>query len=222
MRLMAIMAHPDDAEIWCGGTLILHAESGDSVRICILTYDKDSQRGKEGQQSASRMGCDIEFLGLEDTEIRDEEEALYRLSCSLDSFRPDTIITHWYDDVHPDHESVFLLARRAYFRTYIRNHLQSIPRLFCCDTYNSQGIREIFLPDKLVDVSRVWEKKANAIQAHGSQPVAYYLEMINRQCLNHGKAAGVHLAEGFLRVPLVPESGVSLDGQFMLSNSLSE
>ena len=42
MRLMAVMAHPDDAEIWCGGTLILHADKGDAVRICIFSYEKDN------------------------------------------------------------------------------------------------------------------------------------------------------------------------------------
>ena len=38
MRLMAVMAHPDDAEIWCGGTLILHAAKGDEVGICTLSF----------------------------------------------------------------------------------------------------------------------------------------------------------------------------------------
>ena len=38
MRSMAMMAHPDDAEIWCGGRLILQAEKQDVVRICILSY----------------------------------------------------------------------------------------------------------------------------------------------------------------------------------------
>jgi len=38
MRLIAVMAHPDDAEIWCGGTLIMHAVKGDEVHICSLSY----------------------------------------------------------------------------------------------------------------------------------------------------------------------------------------
>lgn len=38
MKIMAVMAHPDDAEIWCGGTLIVHSKIGDAVRICALTY----------------------------------------------------------------------------------------------------------------------------------------------------------------------------------------
>ena len=55
MRLMAVMAHPDDAEIWCGGTLIMHAAKGDDVRICTLSYAEDSQRGLEAEDSAKQM-----------------------------------------------------------------------------------------------------------------------------------------------------------------------
>jgi LmbE family N-acetylglucosaminyl deacetylase len=53
---MAVMAHPDDAEIWCGGTLILHAEKGDAVRVCTLSYLRESTRGQEAQQGAKRQG----------------------------------------------------------------------------------------------------------------------------------------------------------------------
>ena len=94
MRLMAVMAHPDDAEIWCGGTLTLEAEKGETVRICSLSYTEDSTRGREAREGAKRMGCDVELLGLKDTFIRDSEEAVEQLRRSMDSFRPDIIVTH--------------------------------------------------------------------------------------------------------------------------------
>jgi LmbE family N-acetylglucosaminyl deacetylase len=74
MRLMAVMAHPDDAEIWCGGTLFLHAEKGDPVRICTISYSGGSTRGREGKQGADKMDCEVEFLGSKDTAIRDTDE----------------------------------------------------------------------------------------------------------------------------------------------------
>ena len=73
MRLMTVMAHPDEAELWCGGTLILHAEKGDKVRICMISYTAESSRGKEAQRAANQIGCELEFLGLEDTAIRDTD-----------------------------------------------------------------------------------------------------------------------------------------------------
>jgi len=205
MRLMTVMAHPDDAEIWCGGTLILHAEMGDAVRICILSYTRESVRGKEALEAAKRMGCEVEFLGLEDMAIRDTDNAVDQLRQSIDSFRPNTIITNWYDDMHPDHEATFRILRRAILRCFWTNaidNIQDYPRVFCCDTYNSLGLHGPFNPNKLVDITQIWRKKIAAINAHKSQPRTIFLDMIDRQCLAHGKSAGTKRAEGFLYLPL--------------------
>jgi len=217
MRLMAVMAHPDDAEIWCGGTLILHAEMGDAVRICTLSYTRESVRGKEALEGARRMGCEVEFLGLEDIAVRDTDNAVDQLKRSIDSFRPDTIITNWYDDFHPDHEATFRILRRAILRCFWINTMDNIqlyPRIFCCDTYNSLGLHGPFNPDNFVDVTQIWEKKIAVINAHESQPVGFFLDMIDRQCLAHGKSAGTKRAEGFLYLPLFgrPDDGTPLGG----------
>jgi LmbE family N-acetylglucosaminyl deacetylase len=214
---MAVMAHPDDAEIWCGGTLIHHAEMGDAVRICTLSYTRESVRGKEAQEGARRMGCEVEFLGLEDIAIRDTDNAVDQLKRSIDSFRPDTIITNWYDDFHPDHEATFRILRRAILRCFWINTMDNIqvyPRIFCCDTYNSLGLHGPFNPDNFVDVTQIWEKKIAVINTHESQPVGLFLDMIDRQCLAHGKSAGTKRAEGFLYLPLFgrPDDGAPLGG----------
>ena len=44
-RVVAILAHPDDAEILAGGTLYKHRQRGDSVEICSVTYTPDAVRG---------------------------------------------------------------------------------------------------------------------------------------------------------------------------------
>jgi LmbE family N-acetylglucosaminyl deacetylase len=217
MKLMTVMAHPDDAEIWCGGTLILHAEMGDAVRICTLSYTRESVRGKEALEAAKRMGCEVEFLGLEDMAIRDTENAVDQLRRSIDSFRPDTIITHWYDDMHPDHEATFRILRRAILRCFWTNaiaNIQDYPRIFCCATYNSLGLHGPFHPNKLVDITQIWRKKITAINAHESQPRTIFLDMIDRQCLAHGKLAVTKRAEGFLYLPLFgrPDDGAQLGG----------
>ena len=215
MKLMAVMAHPDDAEIWCGGTLILHAEKGDAVRICSLSYTGESTRGQEAYEGAKWMGCEVEFLGLDDTAIRDTDEAAGQLRRSIDSFRPDTIITHWFDDMHPDHEAAFCVLRRAFVSGLLGNSIEALkttPRIFCCDTYNSIGFHGPFEPDRFVDVTRVWQKKIAAINAHKSQLLPFYLGLTERQCLDHGKSAGTERAEGFLYLAMFgrPDDGVPL------------
>ena len=217
MKLMAVMAHPDDAEIWCGGTLILHSEKGDVVRICSLSYTGESTRGQEAYKGAKKMGCEMELLGLKDTAIRDTEEAVERLRRSMDSYRPDIIITHWFDDIHPDHEATFRVLRRALVCGFLGNpvdDIKAIPRIFYCDTYNSLGLHGPFEPDNFVDVTHVWEKKKAAIKAHESQPFSIFMDMNERQCLVHGESAGTKRAEGFLYLPFFgrPDDGVPLGG----------
>jgi len=213
MKLMAVMAHPDDAEIWCGGTLILHADKGDEVLICVLSYTKDTPRGVEALEGAKNIGCKIEMLGLMDTAIRDTDDNVKRLWQSIDHFRPDIIITHWHDDFHPDHEATFRLISRALVYDYFVNPIDNIhdaPRVFCCDTYGSRGLRGTFKPDAYVDVSQIWTKKNAAIEVYKSQPYRYYLEMIDKQCADHGIAAGMKRAEGFIYLPMF---GRANDGQ---------
>lgn len=217
MRLMAIMAHPDDAEIWCGGTLILHAEKGDDVCIRILSYTEDSERGREAQVSAQQLGCKVECFGMEDTCIRDTDEAVIRLSQSIRSFQPDTIITHWHDDMHPDHEATFQIVRRALLQNILVKHVENtrfFPRIFCCDSLSSIGLHGPFKPDRYVDVTDIWDRKLGAINLHQSQPLWFYLDKIDKQCLAHGEKFGVPRAEGFLYLPLFGfhDSGQPLGG----------
>jgi len=51
-------------------------------------------------------------------------------------------------------------------------------------------------------VIHVWEKKRASIKAPQNQPFSFYLEMIEQECLSHGKAAGIKRAEAFLCLPL--------------------
>jgi LmbE family N-acetylglucosaminyl deacetylase len=203
---MAVMAHPDDAEIWCGGTLILHVEKGDDVFICVLSYKEDSERGLEARESAKQLGCKVKCLGIEDTNIRDTDDAVTRLSQSINSFQPDTIITHWYDDMHPDHEATFHLVRRVLFKNVLAKPIEDpklFPRIFCCDSMSSNGLHGPFKPDRYVNVTNIWDRKIAAINLHQSQPLELYLDMIDRQCLAHGEKFGVPRAEGFIYLPLL-------------------
>ena len=215
MRLMAVMAHPDDAEIWCGGTLITHVEKGDDICIYTLGYSEDSERGLEATNSAQHMGCKVELLGMEDTNIRDTKEAVQQFSQCVESFKPDTIITHWFDDMHPDHEATFRIVQRSLLQLVVKKTLgehQLFPRIFCCDSLSSNGFHGPFKPDRFVDVSDIWAKKITAINFHKSQPLSFLLEIIEAQCSAHGKNSGVKRAEGFLYIPIFgfPDNGEPL------------
>ena len=209
---MAVMAHPDDAEIWCGGTLALHAAQGDAIRACVLSYTADSMRGREARAAAARLGGEATLLGFLDAAIRDCDATVTALRAAMDDFRPDAVITHWFDDVHPDHAAAFQITMRAIVQPVADamcafDAFPPFPWIYCCDTYRSMGLRGVLAPNQFVDVTTVWADKIAAIQAHASQPTADYLAMIERQCRVHGETAGVPYAEAFLHIPLFTRTG---------------
>ena len=44
MNIVYVLAHPDDAEIWCGGTILTQIEKGDNVKVVYLYSTKDRKR----------------------------------------------------------------------------------------------------------------------------------------------------------------------------------
>jgi len=157
-----IAPHPDDLEIFCGGTVIKHVRGGDRV-IEILATDgqkgsllsflrgwKPSQqlarrRREEAERSASFLGVELRALGLMDRELTVPplQEALKRESPDL-IYAPDPEFTFYS---HPDH----LTAGRAAapFRP-IRFYHTTRPNL-------------------RVDIREVLKEKKRAIKLHRSQ-----------------------------------------------------
>src|SRR5919108_2197884 len=74
MKLLAMLAHPDDAEIWAGGTLFKHTQRGDQALIVYMAATEDSVRGEEGKRGAAILGAEVAFVGLTDGQVRDTSD----------------------------------------------------------------------------------------------------------------------------------------------------
>jgi LmbE family N-acetylglucosaminyl deacetylase len=184
MRLTAIMAHPDDAEIWAGGTICKHVERGDEGLIVYMAATEDSVRGEEAKRGAAILGAQVAFVGLPDGQVRDLPEACERVSAILNRFAPDILITHWLDDFHADHASTAAIVQRVL--PSVISQITKAPRIWACDTYLSTGVRGPFIPDVYVDVTAQWAHKLAAIRAHHSQRPEFWIALTERQCGLHG------------------------------------
>jgi N-acetylglucosamine malate deacetylase 1 len=205
MRLTAIMAHPDDAEIWAGGAICKHTERGDEALIVYMAASEDSVRGQEARRGATILGAQVAFVGLTDGQVRDTPEACERVGAILKRFAPDILITHWTDDFHADHATTAIIVRRTL--PFVIPHIGKAPRLWACDTYFSTGARGPFVPDVYVDVTAQWSQKLAAIRAHESQRPESWVAITERQCGLHGQRysppetpAALFYAEGFRRI----------------------
>ena len=130
---LALLAHPDDAEILCGGTLIrLREQCGFEVHIATATAgdcgsstlppnEISAIRRAEGQQAAELIGASYHCLEEMDVNVIFNHQANRKV---IDLFRrisPTLVLTHPRHDYILDHEQTHLLARSAAFSFPIPN-----------------------------------------------------------------------------------------------------
>jgi N-acetylglucosamine malate deacetylase 1 len=209
-RIVAILAHPDDAEILAGGTLYQHRQRGDSVAIWSVTYTPDSVRGQEGATGAQRLGADFTCLGLPDMGVsRYAPEDVERLTAFLLARPPDLVLTHWLEDTHPDHVTSARLVIEALVHYAVSHGLEDVeasrrafPQVWACDTYGALGRRGAFDPEWSIAMSAVWKQKLQALAAHHSQTPAHWTALIRRHNAFYGARGNRQYTEGLRRLPL--------------------
>src|SRR5688572_5752142 len=169
---LAFLAHPDDAEILCGGTLIRLAEAGWKIHIATATpgdcgtathnrFDISSIRTAEAAKAAAMIGGVYHCLDERDGLVVYDKPTLQK---SIDLFRriaPTLVFTHAPKDYMMDHEMVSLLARAASF-VYSAPNISAhplkqgsgVPHLYYCDPIEAKDpLGNIVTPTTLIDIS---------------------------------------------------------------------
>jgi LmbE family N-acetylglucosaminyl deacetylase len=208
MKILAVMSHPDDAEVWCGGTLAKYTAWGHRGHIVVMTYAAGDLRGQEALQGAGILGCSIDLLGYRDSHLRDTDEAADRLVQILVREAPQVLVVHNADETHPDHEASLRIALRSVLRWYDGPYRPpAIPSIFSANTYRGMGLRGPVVLDTFVDISAVWETKARALEAHRSQGATEWIPRLRTTLEALGSRAGYAVAEGFRRLVPFSEPG---------------
>ncbi len=185
---MVIMAHPDDAEFLCAGTVAKWCAEGWTVYYVLVTGgdkgthdpamhpEKLAAIREEEQRAACRLlGVkECVFLGYPDGFTVDEHELRGQIVRLLRLYKPEVVVT--WDAFrgsfnHRDHRNVGTVVADAIY-PLVRD------RLFYQrdeeDGLESHQVNEVLLagasdPDYTIDVSDHWEKKIDAILCHTSQ-----------------------------------------------------
>lgn len=177
LDILAVFAHPDDAELLCGGALALAAERGERVGILDLTRGEMGSRGSarirrsEAERAADELGVILRWsAGLPDSRLEDSHPARRHLAGLLRELRPDTVVTHWIDGRHPDHRAAAALVRSSCFLAALKKlespHDPFRPR----KVIHSTLFREDAPPPTFVlDVTSVVDRKMRAVAAFESQ-----------------------------------------------------
>ena len=185
---LCIVAHPDDIDFFCAGTVILMAGRGVSVDFVIATSgDKGTReaavsgaelaarREREQLASARLLGAGrVEFLGRRDAELVESLELRGELVREIRRSRPDVILT--FDPTpgyrqHPDHRVVGRVALDAAWPC-ARDPLsypEAGPPHEAAEAWLFGSPPTAPAPDLIVDVREALELKIAARLEHVSQ-----------------------------------------------------
>lgn len=178
--LLCITAHPDDAEIGMGGTILRHIDQGRTVGLVELTVGELGTRGsgeirqQEAADAARSLGVCFRYqLGLRDGFFRADEQGLLAVVEVLRRHRPKVVITNAVRDRHPDHGRGSTLVSEACFLSGLRRIATSdagVPQEAWRPKSVFHCIQDRWVdPDVVVDISAYWTRKMEALRCFRSQ-----------------------------------------------------
>jgi LmbE family N-acetylglucosaminyl deacetylase len=224
---LAALAHPDDAEFLCAGTLLrLGRELGWEVHIATMTPgdcgsaelppDEIARvRRVEGHAAAAALGATYHCLEERDLRVVYTAAAVEKAVRLINKVKADLVLTHSPDDYHLDHEQTSKIVRAATFAAPIPNFLhgrherppiEHIPHLYYCDPLEGKDAFGHPIPAGfLIDISTVIDAKAESLARHASQRnwllkhhgIDNYILSMKEWSAVQGRRGGVAYAEGF-------------------------
>lgn len=193
-KILVILAHPDDPEFFCGGSIAKWTEEGHEVEYCLLTRgDKGAPDRKlspeqlcavreiEQRQAAALLGVhSVRFLNHKDGELFPSLEIREEIIREIRRAKPNIVVTcdptNLFPDNsrinHPDHRAAGQIVVDAFFPGV--GNPMFFPNLMDKEGLLPWKVNELWLsltgtPTLSVDVSDYWDRKIQAILAHRSQ-----------------------------------------------------
>ncbi|MCH2107383.1 MAG: bacillithiol biosynthesis deacetylase BshB1, partial [Planctomycetes bacterium] len=175
---LVIAAHPDDAEISVGGTLLKLAQAGKRVGVVDVTRGELGTRGTV-EDRARETATASELLGLSVRHNLDAGDGRVvvtpalreRLAAIIRDHAPNLVLCHHSEALHPAHAASGQLAREAWYLSGLGRLAEEAGG---APAHRPQRIYEFlghvpFDPTFVVDIEPVWEQKVALIQAYASQ-----------------------------------------------------
>lgn len=179
LDILIFAAHPDDAEIGMGGTIVKHAKAGFRVGICDLTLAELSSNGtpeirqQEALLAGERLGLTARInLRLPDRGLRSEEQQIRALVRVIRACRPRIIFAPYWIDRHPDHVACSHLVEEAVFNAKLRRYTAAEGEAHDAELvyfYFIHHLPQAPQAQLVVDISETHNIKMAAIKAYRSQ-----------------------------------------------------
>lgn len=229
---LVISAHAADFVWRCGGAIALHQKRGFQVTIICLSYGERGESAKLWKQSGSTLeqvkkarrveaenaakalnAHDIRFMDFGDYPLEVDREGKFRLVSIMREIQPRFILSHSkYDPYNTDHMRATDIALEVRMIAQAWGHepgqqVLGAPQLYLFEPHQTEQMG--WVPNVLLDISEVWDRKRAAIECMEGQTHLWdYYTNVARNRANHfrrnsgGQAGGrnAEYAEGFQSV----------------------
>lgn len=220
---LAVYAHPNDAEVSCGGTLAAWAAAGARVHLVVATRGEKgtsdpstdpaelaARRADEVQAAADTLGlAGVELLGYPDGELESSLELRARIVAAVRVVQPDTVVC-------PDPTAVFFgdaYVNHVDHRNLGWATLDAVAPAAASPLYHPEAgpahqvgtvlMSATLEPDVWVDIGESLDTKVAALACHGSQLADkgdWLRDFVRQRAEETGREAGVRCAEAFRRL----------------------
>ena len=228
--MLVLSAHPGDFVWRCAGAIALAVSRGERVVIGCMSFGERGEsaslwrkgysleqvkahRRTEAKEAAKILGAEVrcydagDYPLVETPELRTELVRLYR------EVQPSVVLTHASRDPYNDDHAVahgIALRTRVFAQApgvEAPGDVLAAPPVFCFEPHQPEQCG--FVPDVLLDITPVWERKVEAMRILGAQGhlVSYYTELGKRRGTQAARNSGPNLglpsevfAEAYQRV----------------------
>jgi 4-oxalomesaconate hydratase len=228
--MLVLTAHPGDFVWRAAGAIALATARGESVVIGCMSFGERGEsaslwrqglslaevkahRRAEAEKAAAVLGAEIRFYDAGDYPL-DETPALRQSLIDLyREVQPSVVLTHAAaDPYNGDHATAHAIALKARVLAQAPGvagpgEVIGAPPVFCFEPHQPEQCG--FVPDVLLDITAVWERKREAMQILAAQRHLwnYYTELGARRGLQAARNSGPNLglpsevyAEAYQRV----------------------
>jgi 4-oxalomesaconate hydratase len=207
---LVVSAHSADFVWRAGGAIALHASRGYAVTVICLSFGERGESAKLWRQSGMTLDrvkadrrkeaeaaaralevADIQFWDLGDYPITLDQESLFRLVDVYRTLHPAFALTHSRRDIYNhDHPAVSDFAQHARITAQAHGHnpgqkVLGAPPVFLFEPHQPEQCG--WMPNVLLDITPVWEKKRVAIECMAGQE--HLWEYYTRVALQRGAQA---------------------------------
>jgi 4-oxalomesaconate hydratase len=232
--LLVVSAHSADFVWRAAGAIATLVEDGGTAHVVSLSYGERGESGElwkepgqteervkeirhgEAMTAAAALGADFRSLDLGDYPLVMDPAAVERLTDLIRELGPDVVITHAaLDPFNPDHgvaHDATVQARQLASGAGVASAFKTIapPELLIFEPHQPELCA--FVPTTFLDITPVWDRKVQAMEAMGAQGYLkqYYSERAEHRA-NHARRisgrSGIRYAEAFQReIPVVVDA----------------